>query len=229
MSIKKSALAILAAAFAFAVLPAVASATPKVMHSGNGHFVVDPDEEQGAAMPTLTMPELGVGITCETTGGTGTFSSETTGTVQFTFHGCKDTTIGSECQSPGQPEGTIVTTELTFHTVTLTPGTNTPGVLITPNADGVFAHFECPTLGLGEITVDGDGILGHVNAPYNEKVGKATVHFGVSGGHQQYTEYDDSTGPHTVNGLTATILGESYEATEEADGIMTFTEEVELT
>ncbi len=227
MSIKKSALAILAAAFAFAVLPAVASATPKVMHSGNGHFVVDPDPS--GAMPTLSVPELGVAITCETTGGTGTFSSETTGTVQFTFHGCEDNIFNSTCQSPGEPNGTIVTTELTFHTVTLTPGTNTPGVLITPNADGVFAHFECPTLGLGEVTVDGDGILGHVNAPYNQSIGEATVHFGVAGSGQQYTEYDDSSGPHTVNGLTATILGGSYPATEEADGIMTFTENVELT
>ncbi len=227
MSIKKSALAVLAAAFAFAVLPAVASATPKVMYSGNGHFTIDPDPS--GAMPLLALPELGLAMTCETTGGTGTFSSETTGTVQFTFHGCGDSIFESTCQSPGQPSGTIVTTELTFHTVTLTPGTNTPGVLITPNADGVFAHFECPALGLGEITVDGDGILGHVNAAYNQSIGEATVHFGVSGGHQQYTEYDDSTGSHTVNGLTETIGGESYAMSVEVDWIMTFENPVELT
>jgi hypothetical protein len=125
----------------------------------------------------------GTTVTCEKTTGTSTATTTTTGNLTLLFHGCKSS--GITCTSPGQTAGTIETTALTYHLLTLT--NKEPGILVTPNGStGVFAHFSCSFL---SFTVEGNGVLGTITSP---KCGvassTATMSFKALGvGVQQHT------------------------------------------
>jgi len=224
MSKRKTLLAVLAAAFAFAALPAVASADPEAHYTDFGHFEVHGGEAE-------LVSEGGLKVTCSSVTGTGEFHTKSTGQTgegYFLFHGCEETVFGTHCESAGQPNGTIETEESTFHLVTLTPGTHTAGVLITPNEEsGKFATFTCPVVGV-HITVEGNGILGHITAPYNTPITEATVEFGVSeeGVSQAFTEICED---EETYGLESNAGGGLETATEEAHGYMTFDNSIEIT
>jgi hypothetical protein len=153
-------------------------------------------------------------IKCTSVTGEVNFESSTTGTFFLRFHGCTGP-LGVPCQTAGEPNGTIVTTVLPFHLVTL-PDT-TPGVLITPNAaTGNFAHFEC--FGVKK-TVEGNGIVGSVNKSCGATgVGSATMSFASPAHGVQALTKVHST--ETVYQLTSG----GNKAAENASGTVTFKE-----
>jgi hypothetical protein len=84
--------------------------------------------------------------------------------MKLLFHKCTTVLLGFtfNCTTPGQPTGTIATSTLGVHLVTIDNSGNSPGVLVTPPAGGQFAHFECA----GQtFTVTGNGIIGTVTSP----------------------------------------------------------------
>ena len=95
--------------------------------------------------------------------GSASFESTTTGTLELTLKGV--TAGGTACTTEGQPSGTITTTELPFHLVTVedsvTHATG-PGILITPNpVTKVGAHFVC---GFLKFTIEGS-LIGTITSP----------------------------------------------------------------
>jgi hypothetical protein len=153
MSKKMMLLAISVVSAAFFVMPAVASATSAHISSAAGTFTIAPN---GATELETTGGEK---VTC--TGGvkgSGTFENTTTGNLNLTFHGCSSS--GFSCNSTGQPAGTIATTALPFHLITIAAGS--PGVLITPAAGNHFASFNCFIV---PKTVNGNGVIGTITSP----------------------------------------------------------------
>ena len=71
------------------------------------------------------------------------------------------------CTTSGQASGTITTTALPFHLVTVThehDGTKIgSGVLITPGENEAFAHFDCPLF--PNTTITGNGLVGTITTP----------------------------------------------------------------
>jgi len=134
--------------------------------------------------------------TCEKTTGTTTPTSTTTGTLVLLFHGCKSS--GISCNSAGQPAGTIETTVLTYHLLTLT--NKKPGILLTPNAaTGTFAHYNCSFL---SFTFEGNGVLGTITSPEcGKSSSSATMSFvATANGVQQHTTVE---GTKTIYPLTS--------------------------
>ena len=148
-------LALAVASVAAFALPAMAMAEDIPLH-----LVPKPE---GAKTVTGAAAELstvgGTVVTATTTDGTATWETSTTGTIELTFTESKS--FGFPCTSPGQPSGTITTATQPFHLVTL-PGTS-PGILITPPANGIFAEFTCA--GFLTAVVKGNGIVGTITAP----------------------------------------------------------------
>lgn len=108
----------------------------------------------------------GTTTTCTGFGGSASFEAGgTTGTMNLTFTGCKESVFGTSCNSSGAASGTIVTTSLPFHLATLAG--KSPGVLVTPNAGGAGNHFATFTCAGGLVTVNvtGNGVLGTITAP----------------------------------------------------------------
>jgi hypothetical protein len=165
---KRLMLGALATLCAMLALPALASATP-------AHISPAPEAPfsiHGGASELSRV--AGGGLTATTTTGTGAFENTTTGRISLMFHGMKSS-IGTNCESAGQPTGTVTTTELTFHLVML--AANAPGILITGNQtttgvktadEGPWGHhFVDYTCGIfiPTIQVRGNGILGTFTAP----------------------------------------------------------------
>jgi hypothetical protein len=144
-------------------------------------------DDVNAVNPTLTTVG-GTKIECGTFSGNATFEAGgTTGHMELTFGSATEpcTSSGLKCNSnpTNVGAGIITTTELPFHLVTLEPsaGVVKPGVLVTPNADGSFAHIECAG-GLVKFTVTGNGVLGTITEPPCGSSGNmATVKFTTSG------------------------------------------------
>jgi hypothetical protein len=165
MSKKIILLALAAASMAGFALPATAMAVEEDVPL---HVVPKPEGPKttdGVGNATLT-GSFGT-VTCTASSGKATFESTTTGTFEQTFTGCTLNGTGGTgpCTTEGLASGTITTTELPFHLLTVehTPanGTKGPGVLITPNkTTGVFAHFIC--LGFIKFTVEGNGLIGTI-------------------------------------------------------------------
>jgi hypothetical protein len=165
---KKLMLGALAALWAMLALPALASATPAhISPAPEGGFSI-----HGGASELSRV--AGGSTTGTTTTGSGTFENTTTGKIKLTFHGVKSS-IATNCETLGQPTGTVTTTELTFHLVML--AANTPGILITGNettigvktaGEGPWGHhFFDYTCGVFIPTVQwrGNGLLGTITAP----------------------------------------------------------------
>lgn len=178
----------LAALCAMLALPAFASATPAHLDKvPEGSFTA----HGGHLQLSRASGEIYTGAT---TTGVGTFESTTTGRIQLTFHAVKNS-IGVNCQTAGQPTGTILTTELTFHLVML--ATNVPGILITggptPGEPGWGHHFADYNCGIFFPTVQwkGNGILGTITAPEcGRRSSTATVSLeAIEAGVQKHTVY----------------------------------------
>ncbi|HET7418304.1 MAG TPA: hypothetical protein VFJ61_11835 [Solirubrobacterales bacterium] len=171
-------------------------------------------------------------ITCTSSSGTANFTSTTTGTFTQTFLGCKEG-FGVSCTSPGQASGTIVTTVLPFHLVTAVhtgTGATGPGILVTPNESGAFAHFTC---GFISTTVSGNGLVGTITKPECGKSStSSTIQFSQTSNtvqtHKTVASIDTTTG---VKGHTPTEYSlEAFggKASEVAEGSIAFGKEVLL-
>lgn len=190
-------------------LPPVASATPAHI-TPIGNFTVT----KGASKETATLHTAGgekvechKGVT-----GSGSFENSTTGTLNLEFHDC--TSSGFTCTSHASEggtgiSGTISTTPLPLHLIMVEK--SKPGVLLTPNASGFFAHFTCAG-GLVVRTVTGNGIIGTITSPgCGVASSTATLKFEESAvtGIQKHTTYTGTPYHlHSVNGTKAAETAE---------------------
>jgi hypothetical protein len=158
-------------------------------------------------------------VSCNGVSGGLTFESGgTTGTMNLKFGGgC--TSSGFSCNSPGEASGNIATTALPFHLVTL--ANEKPGVLVTPNASGSFAHIEC-AFGLVKFTVTGNGVIGTIEQECGEISNRADIDFNAVGAGQQ--EHKTVLGTSTEYDL----LKGAETAAQDTTGTVTFTQSTEL-
>lgn len=214
MNIKqKLLLAVGMAALALTAVPGIAAANPHLDYT-EPHFTVSGD---GGVL------RGGANVTCTSMSGTGEFENGKTGTIQFTFHGCKSS--GTNCTTTGQSTGTITTTTLPFHLVTVEHETGTtPAVLITPN-NGHYATFKC-AFGLVTAVVSGNGVIGKLTAPgFNEESNTFTVDFNAVEG-TTTQEFTTIVGSETEYSLESSINGGApSKASEEAEGTGIFTDD----
>jgi hypothetical protein len=221
MSKKIMLLALAAISAAVFALPATASAFIS-LHLKSAPAGAQAIDDLTPGNPTLTT--AGSTIECETFSGSATFDDTggTTGKMNLKFSGnCKELTFNSSCHSTGAPNGTIETTTLPFHLVTLT--NQKPGVLVTPSTDGSFAHVECFGT-LVKFTVGGNGILGTITSPgCGGKGTSATIDFNATAaGVQEHTTVEGT--PGTVYRLTK----EGENAAQDAIGKLTLSNEPTL-
>jgi hypothetical protein len=162
MSIRKTMLAAALAAFAFAALPAIASAQPAV-EGTEPHFTLS------GGTTVLTAVDGSSSVHCTGVTGTGEFegtSPWTTGEVKFAFTGC--TSSGTKCGTASAGTGEITVGPLPFHLVTATDVTGgvADGILIAPEGvalgtTGNFTSFKC-AFGLVTVQVRGTGVIGEI-------------------------------------------------------------------
>ena len=167
--IKRTMPAAIAAALAFAALPALASAGYHIDDNNGVGFTVHGEAGEEPILLTGTDGEENtIELSCETVTGNGNFTDNKKGTLQLHFQGCAEQTVaGFACNSEGQGEGEITTTQLAFELVTADhPGEKDHAVLIKPHEGSHFASFECFIIG-AELT--GNGIIGTVQSPETNK------------------------------------------------------------
>jgi hypothetical protein len=203
---------------ALAVVSAAAFALPSMamglapVHLVGPKYPMNGNAFTGGAGSLST--STGETMSCATVTGEVNFESSTTGTLFLRFHGCSGP-LGVTCQTAGEPNGTIVTTVLPFHLVTL-PDT-TPGILITNNNETkTVAHFEC--FGVKR-TIEGNGIVGSINKSCGATgVGSATMTFASPAhGVQALTKV------HSTETMYQLTLG-GNKAAENASGTVTLKE-----
>ena len=219
MSKKIILLALAAASVAAFALPAMAMAEDAPLHLVPQPIGTKTVDGEGTAV--LTSP--GGNITCTSSNGTVTFSTSTTGTFEQTFHGCTGP-FKEPCTTSGQPSGTITTTQLPFHLVTVedsvTHATG-PGVLVTPNeTTGDFAHFTC---GFINVNVAGNGLIGTItNVACGASSSEPTIEFSSSSANVQTHK--------TVVGTTTeySLTSGGSAASEDASGKITLGEATKL-
>jgi hypothetical protein len=156
------------AALAFTALPSAASAGEflNTCTTGAGATI---NVCEGTVIGGVAVLEEDSGSTIECTSVTGTataIDNSTTGTVELTFHTCKDPTSGFSCSNTAKA-GTITTQTMISHNVYLEHNASTPGVKLTGPAGGVNHNssvtFSCAG-GLVKKTVTGT-ILGEIEEP----------------------------------------------------------------
>jgi len=135
---------------------------------------------------TLRLEEsTGLAITC--TGATGSASQTSgvsTGTAELTMTGCKESVLGTQCNSTGT-SGQIRTNKLTTDLIYIEPNKSAPGILYT----GVNVTYSCPVVGLKK-TVTGSII----DTLENPQCGVArsnhttVFEFGALSGSQKHTQ-----------------------------------------
>jgi hypothetical protein len=139
-------------ALAIAILPAAASA---------GEFTTDCEVGASCAYSVQSTGaivfagETGETTSCTSLTGAGTLTSgSSTGSVQLTFHGCKElaTPFTFACTTPGQSSGTVKSNVMVTHNVYIEPNKTTPGGLVansllTFSCGGVNRRFTGNVLG----------------------------------------------------------------------------------
>lgn len=197
-------------ALAFAALPAVASAgSPEVECSGAacGAFTV------GGGTAELSKT-TGPSVHCTSVSGSGNYASKTAGTLQLTFHGCKESAFGSSCGSGG----TITTNVMNFENTYLTHDKSTPGVKIT-NVNTTFTCFG----GFVHNQVRGS-VLGRLETACTKHPGNPLqlVFERTQAGHQKYMQV---TGTGTKTDLESSLNSGAFEtASQTGTGTVTLKE-----
>jgi hypothetical protein len=213
-------------ALALAALPAVASAGEPQVDPASGKFPLTFTSSGGfSELRATNEPE----IKCQSNTGSGKYTSSTTGEISLTFKECTTSFFGFpvSCNSSGAASGIINTNASVFHTTYLTDAKTTPGVLVTPPTSGVFATIICGSF--ATIEVKGNGIIGHLESPKcGEKKKTATLNFSATGASQTFKQV---TGTGTAFNLKSRTEsnGTEVEASEVAEGTVTFAEEATLT
>jgi hypothetical protein len=228
MKHKMMLIALAAVSAALFALPAVASAAEWDIDSESGNL---PTFSTAGGEMKLTSTGFGAfaPVACSSSAGTGKYTTQTTGTMELTFHNCLQGS--NKCHTVGLPEGTVTTTELVVHNImidnTAQVAGGTPGVLLTPN-NGHFATFTCggttfvtegsPAVGAGK------GLIGDISAPKcGGPYGKTlTIKFEtISSGVQKYMQEETGVLNSTKYDLiTTSPIGA---VTSGVDASMTFT------
>jgi hypothetical protein len=229
MKHKMMLLALAVVSAAVFALPAMASAAEWDIDSESGAL---PTFTSSGGVAKLTANGFGafLPIECTTNKGSGKYTTQTTGTVEFTFEGCHQGE--PKCTTAGQASGVITTTEMVFHNImidnTAQVAGGTPGLLITPNA----AHFATFVCNGGTYTVGGNGIIGDISSP---KCGGAfsktsTVSFqAVSSGVQKYMQEETGATNATKYDLSVKSPLGTFTSAEEASGTVTFNQGTKMT
>ena len=189
MSKKIMPLALAAVTAAMFAVPATTSATLVPLHVNNATTA---NVAGGAAILRSSKGN----ITCDkVTGKVTPEAGGTTGTMTLTFgpNCIRDGNPNQPCTSinPAEPAKSISTTPLPYHLVTLdahggqaTGSNGLKGVLVTPSANGAFAHFICHVFGIPfAFAIGGNGLLGTITAPNCGVAStQSTVSFQAAGG-----------------------------------------------
>jgi hypothetical protein len=232
-------LALAAVSAVMFAVPAVAAAGEWEIDPASGKF---PQSFTAANIgnTTLTQDPLNAEdkpatVTCTGSSGSGKYTTKTTGEIELTFTGCKESQFGSSCTSAGQATGTITTTNMTFHNIMIDstaqrPATEktkagTAGILITSNA-GHFATFNCALF--FKIEVTGSGVIGDISAPECGGTSKtSTLKFeSTAEGTQKYMQI---TTEGTKFDLTSTQGGTARTASQDGEGTVTYNENMTMT
>ena len=231
--IKRTMPAAIAAALAFAALPALASAGYHIDDNNGVGFTVHGEAGEEPILLTGTDGEENtIELSCETVTGNGNFTDNKKGTLQLHFQGCAEQTVaGFACNSEGQGEGEITTTQLAFELVTADhPGEKDHAVLIKPHEGSHFASFECFIIG-AELT--GNGIIGTVESPEtNRPSNTAAIVFQKDAENPHTQTHRFLVGDETEYGLNFAISGgPATHMSLTETGTLTFNEgqEVEFT
>lgn len=156
MTKKTMLLALVAISATFSALPGVAMAEDVPLH-----LIPKPEKATPIVGGKATLaPAGGIAVTCEKTEGNAVWETSTTGSLTLTFKGCAAGIFGN-CNSEGQPAGTIKTLALPFHLLTVP--NQKPGILVTPAVGGGFTVFACG--GLILVAVEGNGVVGTITKP----------------------------------------------------------------
>jgi hypothetical protein len=204
MSKKIILLALAVVSAALFALPAVASANENHVEGATGRAFTGT-----GGVGNLTA-EGEPTLSCSKTTATGSFSSETTGTVTLTYSGCNVTILGMNlsCRTVGAEAG-IIKMENVFHMITIGT-TEKAGVLLTPP----YPTIICGS-GFSErkIQYGGNGLIGTVTSPpCGSSSASATVSFSATGGNQEHklftgTTYDLTITTEGGSAVTAGITG----------------------
>ncbi len=159
----------------------------------------------GVGNTVLTAGNNGT-VTCTAEQGIGAYNagSKTTGTIELTLNGCKESVFGANCNSAGQPAGSITTTKMTFTNTYLTDNKTTPGITIRgTGSEEHYATFSCAG-GLVQVVVRGT-VLGDSELECNTETKEHKFVFeSVAHGVQKYMQV---TGTGSTEDLTVTMNG----------------------
>jgi len=181
-------------------LPAVASA---------GEWEVDPagvtfTPGSNSGLNSVLTTNNNETVTCEGSTGSGAYNalSHTTGTIELTFTGCRESIFGTTCSNT-TTAGRITTTKATLTNEYLTDDKKTPGVTI--KGTGTEEHLATFTCDFGGVKLKVTGtVMGAFEA--NECGTNSTVHKlefnSPTHGNQQYKQI---TGTGTNYDLTSEV------------------------
>jgi hypothetical protein len=212
-------LALAAVTAAMFAMPAAASATFESLHMSPTPAKL---HVKGVGHATLRS-EGGQNITCNGVSGTVTpEAGGTTGLLVLTFGPHCTGPTGETCvgTNPAAPSGSITTTTLPYHLVTLKG--KSAGVLITP-ISAAFAHFNCNVFGFPvQTTVEGNGVLGTITAPAcGTLTTTATLSFSSVGGNSTTQLHRQVAG--TTEGAIWSLSKGGNPAAQEAHATLTAT------
>lgn len=205
------------AALAFAALPSAASAFGEWECETGAGAVCGTFEGTNSTPTTLTEDGSSLTVECTSNVTKGEYNEKKKGqNLTITFSGCASNFFGGSCQSAGQASGVIKTFDLPFDNIML-EATNvagfpkgTPGILITPNANGEFATFECAG-GFATVHVKGNGLEGDVTKECGSSTAKntnITMDFeSVATGTQKWTQYETSGTIYDLSSLNTELFG----------------------
>jgi len=171
-------------------------------------------------------------VTCTATGGFGSFSTTTEGTVDLLFLGCKESILGMPCTTPGSSNGAIHTTaKFDAIMVVSSQSEKIPGILLTPDTSikptassgsselaSLFQFTEANCL-VYSFKVFGKGVIGTISTPSCSAPSgsKMSVSFSATGGTQNHLTWTGgaydlrstiSPASHPTSGLDATAVME---------------------
>jgi hypothetical protein len=172
--------------------------------SGDGHFNFLPGAGEKARFSgqfnAITLQAGAAGtITCGSGSSTGQYSGESAQSATLTFSGCKQTSSGQACHSPGAAAGKIVTPPLAGELGFISRGAQ-PSVGVDLRAETAFATFEC---GGEPITLEGS-VIATVKA---DQLDKMTSSFTLSyraSGTSQLPEAFEGAAKDTLTALVGT-------------------------
>jgi hypothetical protein len=194
-------------ALGLALVASLAIAATSAASASALSFTWEPKE--GPAVLSVSSPATLFGtagssydqVSCKTTSGTATFVSEASGNVKLTLQGCTIGPVGFtvNCSTPGQPSGTILTSELPVYPVYLDAGKTkfglqigNQGALGSPATGSTWAS-EINCSGIRKFKWNGS-VLSQVTSPgLNVSASAFSVSLSGSGETQQYEWVEGNT------------------------------------